>query len=185
MGDIIYQSIIDEANKKAKRYHEYHNNLEIIYQRNKKRIKNPPDKVVKKPESWNNDKKFNPFYVIKNAKKISKSIKVKLYDGTYKPNEPYRRNVEKSSGGFREIVEYQIPDAAVSNYLYHRLLSKNKHRFSSLAYAYRDDRNVHYAVQDISLELKSYPRLFIAEFDFSDFFGSINHDYLYEQFKKN
>ena len=69
MGDIIYQSIIDEANKKAKRYHEYHNNLEIIYQRNKKRIKNPPDKVVKKPESWNNDKKFNPFYVIKNARK--------------------------------------------------------------------------------------------------------------------
>ena len=184
MRDIIYQSIIDEANKKAKRYHEYHNNLEIIYQRNKKRIKNSPDKVVKKPESWNNDKKFNPFYVIKNAKKISKSIKVKLYDDTYKPNEPYRRKVEKSSGGFREIVEYQIPDAAVSNYLYHRLLSKNKHRFSSLAYAYRDDRNVHYAVQDISLELKSYPRLFIAEFDFSDFFGSINHDYLYEQFKK-
>lgn len=49
MVDIIYKSIIDEANKNAKRYHAYHNNLEIVYQRNKKRIKNPPNKIVKKP----------------------------------------------------------------------------------------------------------------------------------------
>lgn len=185
MRDIIYESIKDEARKNAMRYQTYHNNLEIIYQRNKKRVINPPVKEVKKPHCWELDKKFNPFYVIKHAKQISKSIRDKLNHGSYKPNTPYILEVPKSSGGIRKITVYQIPDAAISNYLYHRLLSKNKHRFSSLSYAYRDDRNVHYAVQDISLELKSHPRLFIAEFDFSDFFGAIDHEYLYKQFNQN
>ncbi|GIM31530.1 reverse transcriptase domain-containing protein [Paraclostridium bifermentans] len=185
MRDVIFNSIIEEARKNALRYHMYHNNLEIIYQRNRKRIQDPPVKDVKKPESWTIDKKFNPFYVIKHAKQISKSIKGKLSNGTYKPKDPFIRAVPKASGGTRNIAVYQIPDAAISNYLYHRLLSKNKHRFSSLSYAYRDDRNVHYAVQDISLELKSHPRLFVAEFDFSDFFGSIEHDYLFKQFNQN
>ena len=54
-----------------------------------------------------------------------------------------------------------------------------------MSYAYRNDRNVHYAIQDISIELKSSPRVFISEFDFSDFFGSIKHDFLYEQLDKN
>jgi len=65
------------------------------------------------------------------------------------------------------------------------LLSKNKHRFSSLTYAYRNDRNIHFAIQDIANELSSVPRIFVAEFDFSDFFGSIDHDYLFKQLKKN
>ncbi|MGL5756791.1 MAG: reverse transcriptase domain-containing protein [Paraclostridium sp.] len=185
MRDVIYDSIIEEARKNAKRYHMYHNNLEIIYQRNRKRIQNPPVKDVKIPDCWQADKKFNPFYVIKHAKQISKSIKYKLNNDDYKPKDPFIREVAKASGGIRKITVYQIPDAAISNYLYHRLLSKNKHRFSSLSYAYRDDRNVHYAVQDISLELKSHPRLFVAEFDFSDFFGSIEHDYLFKQFDQN
>lgn len=185
MRDVIYDAIIEEAEKTAIRYQTYHNNLEIIYQRNQKRIKNPPNKQVKKPECWEIDKKFNPFYVIKHAKQISKSIKYKLSEGNYEPKKPFIREVKKVSGGIRKIAVYQIPDAAISNYLYHRLLSKNKHRFSSLSYAYRDDRNVHYAVQDISLELKSHPRLFIAEFDFSDFFGNIDHKYLFNQFDQN
>lgn len=185
MREIIYESIIEEAEKHASRYQIYHNNLEIIYQRNRKRIKNPPNKQVKTPECWEVDKKFNPFYVIKHARQISKSIRNKLSSGNYIPEKPFIREVSKSSGGVRKIAVYQIPDAAISNYLYHRLLSKNKHRFSSLSYAYRDDRNVHYAVQDISLELKSHPRLFIAEFDFSDFFGNINHEYLFHQFDQN
>lgn len=185
MNDIVYDLIIEEAKKNATRYQLYHNNLELIYQRNKKRIQNPPQKEIKKPDCWDVDKKFNPFYVMKHAKQISRSIKNKLKTGKYEPHPPYIREVPKASGGTRNIKVYQIPDAAISNYLYSRLLSKNKHRFSSLAYAYRNDRNVHYAVQDISLELKSRPRLFVAEFDFSDFFGTIDHDYLFSQFNQN
>ena len=69
--------------------------------------------------------------------------------------------------------------------LYSNLLAKNKHRFSSLSYAYRNDKNVHFAIQDIGLEFQRSSRLFVSEFDFSDFFGSINHEYLYSQFEEN
>ncbi|MGM7636494.1 reverse transcriptase domain-containing protein [Bacillus sp. Hm123] len=85
----------------------------------------------------------------------------------------------------RPVYIFQIPDEAVSNYFYSRLLSKNKHRFSSFSYAYRNDRNVHYAIQDIALDIKATPRLFVAEFDFRDFFGSIDHDYLLNQLNQN
>jgi hypothetical protein len=80
---------------------------------------------------------------------------------------------------------FQIPDAAVSNFFFSHLLERNKHRFSSFAYAYRRDRNVHFAIQDIAVDLKYYSRLFVAEFDFSDFFGSIDHSYLISQLDKN
>lgn len=64
-------------------------------------------------------------------------------------------------------------------------MSKNRHRFSSYSYAYRNDKNVHYAIQDISVDLSNYSRAFLAEFDFSDFFGSVNHDFLFSQLHKN
>lgn len=185
MNGIIYSYIEKEAQKHAERHQIYHNSLEIEYQRNKKRINNPKDKEVKIPDYWIGDKKFNPFYVLKHVKQISKSISKKLRDGTYEPLPPYTKKIDKKGGGKRTIAVYRIPDAAISNYIYHRLLAKNKHRFSSLAYAYRDDRNVHYAIQDIAIELKAYPRVFVSEFDFRDFFGSIEHEYLYKQLDQN
>ena len=72
-----------------------------------------------------------------------------------------------------------------SKYFYDRLLCKNKHRFSSFSYAYRNDRNVHFAIQDIAIDISQEVRIFVAEFDFSDFFGSISHDYLELQFNCN
>ncbi len=185
MDDILLKYITDEAQKLAYRHHKYHNVVELNYQRNVRRITTPPPKEIKIPPYWLEDKKYNPFYVLKHSKQIAHSIRQKLDDGTYKPAPPYIMDVPKPAGGVRHVCVYQIPDAAVSNYLYHRLLSKNKHRFSSLAYAYRDDRNVHYAIQDIALDFRLYPRLYISEFDFKDFFGSIDHTYLNEQFEKN
>lgn len=93
--------------------------------------------------------------------------------------------IKKSSKKKRPVYIFQIPDEAVSNYFYSRLLNKNNHRFSSFSYAYRNDRNVHYAIKDIGLDIKASSRMFIAEFDFKDFFGSIKHDYLIEQFSEN
>lgn len=94
-------------------------------------------------------------------------------------------SILKAGGGVRNVHVYQIPDAAVSNFYFGRLLAKNCHRFSSFAYAYRRDRNVHFAIQDIAADLRYCSRLFIAEFDFSNFFGSIAHDYLFAQFDQN
>ncbi|WP_081941948.1 reverse transcriptase domain-containing protein [Spirochaeta lutea] len=138
-----------------------------------------------KPEHWSIDRKFNPFYVHKHAPSIARSIAKKIQIGEYKPNPPEIAQIPKKTGGTRNVAMYQIPDAAVSTMFYRRLLRKNKHRFSSFAYAYRNDRNVHFAIQDVSIELKQNSRLFVAEYDFSKFFDSIAHKYLFDQFKNN
>lgn len=177
--------IKEEAEKLIKRHHEYHNALHLEYKRNCERISCPPGKVVRTPEYWAKDNKFNPFYVKRKSKSLAKAIAKAIQNKTYKPNPPHVEQVPKSGGGFRDVSIYMIPDAAVSKLFYGRLLAKNKHRFSSFAYAYRNDRNVHFAIQDVSVDLIQNSRAFIAEFDFSDFFGSISHDYLREQFNKN
>lgn len=185
MNVLLLNYIEEEAKKHATNFQLYQNNMELEYQRSIRRISNPKKKEIKIPEHWKIDKKFNPFYVLKSSNQIAYSIDKKLENGTYTPSQPYIREIPKKGGGKRSVCIYQIPDSAVSNYIYKRLLSKNKHRFSSLVYAYRNDRNAHYAIQDISLELKSHPRVFISEFDFKDFFGSINHNYLYKQLDQN
>ncbi|CAA6813830.1 MAG: Retron-type reverse transcriptase [uncultured Sulfurovum sp.] len=185
MEKILLFDIEKEAKEKLEEYQLYHNNLELSYRRNVRRVTNAKPKDVKIPTEWSIDKKFNPFYVLKRKKQIVRSISRKLLAGTYKPNEPFQKEIPKKGGGVRKISVYQIPDAAVSDRFYHNLLSKNKHRFSSLSYAYRNDRNIHFAIQDIANELASTPRIFVAEFDFSDFFGSISHEYLFKQLNKN
>lgn len=178
--------IENEAKKLTLRHHEYHNSLFIENQRKLQRSSTPTNlKSVKRPPHWAQNKKFDPFYVRKHARTIAYSIAKKIESQTYEPFAPSTNKVAKSSGGYREVSMYQIPDAAISTFFYHRLLSKNKHRFSSFSYAYRDDRNVHFAIQDIAVELSQNSRLFVAEFDFSKFFDAISHDYLYQQFDQN
>ncbi|MGE1095768.1 reverse transcriptase domain-containing protein [Bacillus altitudinis] len=183
----IKRNIEQVAKRKAQEYHNYHNNLELVYQRDKRRISNPKKKQVKIPEEWKHDQKHNPFYVLKHKDKIAKSIFKKIINGTYKPNKPFLKKLKKknSSKKTRLIHVFEIPDEAISYHFYRRLLGKNKHRFSSFSYAYRNDRNVHYAIQDIALDIKNNPRMFIAEFDFRNFFGSIKHEYIYKQFDQN
>lgn len=178
--------IENEAKKLTLRHHAYHNALHIENQRKKSRSSSPTNlKPVVKPPHWSQDKKFDPFYVKKHANTIAHSIAKKIESKTYEPLEPSKNKIAKSSGGYREVAVYQIPDAAVSTFFYHRLLAKNKHRFSSFSYAYRDDRNVHFAIQDIAVELSQNSRLFVAEFDFSKFFDTISHEYLFKQFDQN
>jgi RNA-directed DNA polymerase len=185
MEKIILHDIIKEAEEKANKFHLYHNFQYLSFKRNERRLINPEPKYLRAPDEWHDDRKHNPFYVLKRKEQISKSIARKLLSGQYIPNPPFQKEIPKNNGGVRKINIYQIPDAAVSDRFYHNLLSKNKHRFSSLAYAYRNDRNIHFAIQDIAAEIAETQRIYVAEFDFSDFFGSINHDYLYEQLEKN
>lgn len=183
---ILLEKIIkEESEKLISRYHYYHNNLHIQNKRDNKRLGYKIEKKIQKPSYWEIDNKFNPFYTKKKAKSISISIAKKINNRTYTPNEPYIKRIPKKPNGFRDVSIYQIPDAAVSKLFYIKLLSKNKHRFSSFSYAYRHDRNVHFAIQDIGIDISESKRTFIAEFDFSDFFGSISHTYLENQFNKN
>jgi hypothetical protein len=177
--------LLSECAKLIERHHSYHNHLHLDWLRNRDRIAGAPPKEIKIPEYWGIDPKFNPFYVRRNAAAISKSIADKINSHSYAPHTPHRKNIPKSTGGERELTVFQIPDAAVSSYFYSRLLAKNRHRFSSFSYAYRSDRNVHFAIQDIAVDLAQNARTFIAEFDFSDFFGSIDHAFLFAQFHEN
>lgn len=181
----IRDRIVSESDKLIDRHHAYHNHLHVSWLRNSERIDDAPPKIVRVPDHWSMDAKFNPFYVRRNANAIARAIAKKVKDGTYEPHAPHRKRIPKQGGGERELTVYQIPDAAVSTYFYSRLLSKNRHRFSSFSYAYRNDRNVHFAIQDIAVDLEQNARTFIAEFDFSDFFGSIEHDFLYAQLHQN
>lgn len=181
----IRQAILDEANKLAVRHQLYHNNVQLNHKRELRRISPAPAKEIKTPASWNTDKKFNPFYVIKHVKPIARAISRSLLNGTYTPRTPIEQEIPKIGGGVRTVRSQQIPDAAVSNFFYRNLLNKNKHRFSSFSYAYRHDRNVQFAIQDISIDLRYHDRLFIAEFDFSKFFDSISHEYLLNQLREN
>lgn len=182
----IEKIISEEAKKLIKRYHEYHNRVHLNSIRNKKRLgDSAPVKKIYTPNYWSIDKKFNPFHVKANSKSIARAIALKIENRTYSPNNPYIKDVLKSDGGIRKVSIYQIPDAAISKLFFNRLLAKNRHRFSSFSYAYRNDRNVHFAIQDISVDLKRNERTFLAEFDFSDFFGSISHDFLKGQFSEN
>lgn len=181
----LKERIVAECDKLIERHHAYHNHLHLEWLRNQKRIAGAPAKEVKVPEYWALDPKFNPFHVRRNAAAIAKSIAHKITTRSFKPFAPHLKKIPKPSGGERELTVYQIPDAAVSSYFYSRLLAKNRHRFSSFSYAYRNDRNVHFAIQDIAVDLAQNARTFIAEFDFSDFFGSIDHTFLFAQLHDN
>lgn len=181
----LVEEIAAEAEKLCQRYHAYHNALHLEHERKTRRLKNVPPKDVGTPEQWLVDRAFDPFYVNKRRRQIARSIAAKIADGSYAPKPPHRFDIPKPSGGSRSVSVYRIADAAVSRLFYRQLLRKNRHRFSSLSYAYRNDRNVHFAIQDLAIELAQSSRLFIAEFDFSKFFDSISHDYLYAQFDEN
>ncbi|MGU3414860.1 reverse transcriptase domain-containing protein [Enterobacteriaceae bacterium C34A] len=187
LEQLLSEVIKNEAQKLIKRYHAYHNRLHLEHKRNIKRfgLSYTKQKKVHIPDYWSIDKKFNPFHVLRKHKSIAHSIAKKIENRTYKPNEVHYKSIPKKDGGERVVSIYQIPDAAVSKFFFNRLLDKNKHRFSSFSYAYRNDRNVHFAIQDIFVDLSLSERMFIAEFDFSDFFGSIEHKFLFEQFQKN
>lgn len=181
----LKERIVAECTKLIDRYHAYHNHLHLEWLRNRDRIASAPKKEIKVPEHWALDPKFNPFHVRRNAPAIARSIARKIAARSYAPNKPHRKSIPKPGGGERELTVYQIPDAAVSTYFYSRLLAKNRHRFSSFSYAYRNDRNVHFAIQDIAVDLAQNARTFLAEFDFSDFFGSIDHAFLFAQLHEN
>ncbi len=181
----IREAIQSESKKLIERYQQYHNDLHLEHARKAERVAGVSPKIVKTPEAWQASHLHNPFYVRRKAASIAKSIAKKIRDGSFHPNAPFIQEVPKAGGGIRRVSVYQVPDAAISSLFYSDLLAKNKHRFSSFSYAYRDDRNVHFAIQDIAIDLQDSSRTFVAEFDFSDFFGSISHEFLLAQLKRN
>ena len=81
MKNRLEKKIKEDAEKLALKHHAYHNNLEIEFQRNKKRFTDPPSKEIRIPAYWEENRKFNPFYVHKHSRQIAYSIDRKIKNG--------------------------------------------------------------------------------------------------------
>src|SRR5690606_11553713 len=131
MEKILLDDIDKISLQLKKRFEDYHNNLHLWYKRTSKNYIDFDSKYVNYPREWDEDKKFNPYYVLKRNKQIAKSLSKNILAGKYEPNSPFIKTIPKPGGGTRDISIYQIQDSAVSYRIYKNLLTKNKHRFSS------------------------------------------------------
>jgi hypothetical protein len=59
-------------------------------------------------------------------------------------------------------------------------MRKNLPRISARAYAYRPDLTPHDAIAYVKSEFGRHHRIFVAEYDFSKFFDTVNHEFVQE-----
>ena len=171
--------IVAEAAKLIARFESYARQLSDEGARRQRRtIFTEPKLELRRPAYWPLARGFDPYVVRANAHRISHSIADRIHRNAYEPRNPALHHVPKASGGLREICVFQIADSAVSREIFKSLMRKNKNKLSSRAYAYRDDIGVHDAVQYLAAELRDKRRVFIAEYDFSNYFDSISHDHI-------
>jgi RNA-directed DNA polymerase len=182
---LIRTALHQECLKHIDRYYEYLQQLHEGALRTSKRLDLPLKKAVLRPEYWVLDQRFNPFKIRsdKALDRYSFTLARKIISGTYRPERAVTHFVPKDDGTKRELNVFQIPDAAVSRVIFKSLLGKNSRRLSAYAYAYREDKNAHDAVNEIFTEWKSLDRVYVAEFDFSKFFDTIDHGYLWRVLK--
>ncbi|MFW0169527.1 reverse transcriptase domain-containing protein [Rothia sp. P4278] len=129
------------------------------------------------PEYWA-ENLHNPQYVLKKINFLSIEAAKKISDFKYTFSKPVHRRVPKHNNKYRDIYIYNIIDEAVSLHFFTELSKKNSVKFSRNSYAYRSDASPHDAVTFISEEFRGHKRLFIAEFDFTNYFDSISHAYI-------
>lgn len=179
MEKVILEILQEDVKRRIRERETYLNAIHHLQARDEKFCGKIAPKIIHEPGVWKIDNKFNPYYVKRHIKAIALSVSRKIQKKQFIPNPPFLYRFTKN-GKPREATIFQIPDEAVSKYLYRRLLNKNRHRFSSLCYAYRNDRNIHFAIQDIALDIQSNTQIYVAEFDFKEFFNSIQHQYLFK-----
>jgi hypothetical protein len=136
------------------------------------------------PGYWGVDCHFDPFYVRSRADVIAHSIASEIRAETYKPKPNLILELDKPGGGTRQITVFTVPDSAVSHYLFRQLLQRNGQLFSSYSYAYRRDRNAHHAIEHLYGNVQGRKRQYVLEFDFSKYFDSISHKYLFDVLRR-
>lgn len=135
---------------------------------------------VERPALWDLDAAFDPYHVRSRASIIAHAIENKIRTGNYDPIRPGGFHVKKATGEDRLVTAFAIADEVVSRRLYRSLLNKNRARLSARSYAYRDDLGVHDAIAHLHSEWRSERRLFVAQYDFTDYFGSLSHDHVWK-----
>ena len=177
------EELVFEANKLIKRFERYASDLRDDDKRISRRTGIPTTGNVLRPNYWTIDPSFDPFHVRANNEAIARSVNFKLRTGTYIPYNPIEYEVPKKDGSMRPVSVFTVADSAVSKRVYRSLMDKNRAKFSAYSYAYRNDLTVHDAIQNIGADLSGQKRMFIAEYDFSKYFQSIEHEHLWRVLK--
>jgi hypothetical protein len=184
MEDAIRKAIEFQA-KKLLRREEKIRFAKKKYQRRHKLRTGTPGAVgtYREPRVWGVAPHFDPKHCISHSKYLAHVIWQKIRERSYKPQPAVRYRIAKDSGGFREIMVFSIPDAAVSNLFYRRLRDKNRNLFSPFSYAYMKERGLFDAVIQLDSYL-NYGKRFIIQFDFAKYFDSIDRKYIEYLFDK-
>ncbi|AYJ50289.1 reverse transcriptase domain-containing protein [Rhodococcus sp. P1Y] len=133
---------------------------------------------VRTPRYWAYHPSHEPFHVRARAASIGHAIDLSIKAGTYEPLPPAGFQIPKPGGKDRTVTAFAIADEVVSKRLYKSLMSKNRTRLSARSYAYRKDLGVHDAITHMQSEWSNEHRIYVAQYDFADYFGSIDHDHV-------
>ncbi|MCR6646644.1 MAG: reverse transcriptase domain-containing protein [Cellulomonas sp.] len=175
----LSRDIHQTATEKVRAHERRRKSAHDEWVRRQRRTTTPLRKLdAREPEFWLYDSSHSPFHVRAKSATIAHAIERKIQSGTYTPLPPAGFVVPKAGGKSRTVTTFAIADEVVSRRLYTALLSKNRSRLSAHSYAYRKDLGVHDAIAHIESEWRSEHRLFVAQYDFTDYFGSIDHEHV-------
>lgn len=176
----LEDAIAMAAKRRIRKFEAYRKRVYDDNQRSDRRTLRPlVPREVKRPPLWA-DPGYDPYHVYYRRRQIAHAIRKALRDGAYKPRPPAPVPIRKKDGSIRTVAAYTIADEVISQRLYRSLLIKNRGLLSARAYAYRDDIGIYDALRHVSQDWESSHRLFVAEYDFTDYFGSLRHDYLWD-----
>ena len=134
----------------------------------------------KTPAAAPRDRHFDPVYCARNANFLARTLWHKVLERTYAPEPAVCYRIKKPSGGYREVMAFSIPDAALANVVFRRTRDRNIKRFSPFSYAYHPGRSVLDAVLTIR-EHDFEEKTFVVQIDFKKYFDSIPSRYLKEK----
>lgn len=181
----LEDNLLEAANRLIVEHETYRKSVYDENARRRRRSKGSPALLsVQEPSTWQIGPGFNPYLVRSRRKSIAHALTNKLRERTYTPRNPVGFSVPKTSGGLRTVNTFEIADEVISKLLLRSLSKKNESRLSSRAYAYRANLSAHDAIDHIRSEFRRENRIFIAEYDFSKFFDTVNHDYLLGAFDR-
>lgn len=178
--DLEY-AVREVADKKIRRHESYRRSVVDENVRRQRRSLGMPARVdARRPHLWDVSPGHDPYHVKKQAASIAHAVAKKLKDGNFAPRTPYVFAVPKPNGGSRLVTSFAIVDEVISSRVYNSLLRKNRPISSARSYAYKNDRGIHDAISYMRSEWRTYVRLFVAEYDFTSFFDSIEHAHLWD-----
>lgn len=125
---------------------------------------------------------FDPRFCARNANILARTIWHKVQKAEYHPEPAVCYHIPKPHGGTREVMAFSIPDAALANVIFKRIMERNINIFSPFSFAYHPQKNLFDAILSIK-EYEHGGKLFVIQIDFKKYFDTIPTRYLQDKLK--